>query len=246
MNPCVLVPIYNHKETIGPVLRSLAPFGLPCLVVDDGSDEGTRAALERAGRELPWVTLERLDPNRGRGAALRHGYQAAYRRGYSHVVQLDADGQHEVADVPRLLDAARTHPDALVLGSPVFDASAPRSRLLGRRLSRWWVHVETLSLAIDDPLCGFRCLPLAPTVTLLSRAPLGDRMEFDPEIAVRLVWAGLAVVNVPTRVRYFADGVSHFRPLRDNAAISWAHTRLVFGMLGRAPRLLGRRFGAGA
>ena len=246
MNPCLLIPIYNHAETIGPVLRSLAPFDLPCLVVDDGSDAGTRAALERAGRELSWVTLERLDANRGRGAALRHGYQAAYRRGYSHAVQLDADGQHEAADVPRLLDAARAHPAALVLGSPVFDASAPRSRLLGRRLSRWWVHVETLSLAIDDPLCGFRCLPLAPTVTLLSRTPLGDRMEFDPEIAVRLVWAGLDVVNVPTRVRYFADGLSHFRPLRDNAAISWAHTRLVLGMLGRAPRLLGRRFGAHA
>jgi hypothetical protein len=123
----------------------------------------------------------------------------------------------------------------------VFDATAPRSRLIGRQLSRFWVHVETLSRQISDPLCGFRCLPLDPTVALLARHPLGDRMDFDPEIAVRLVWEGLDVVNVPTRVRYFADGVSHFQLLHDNVRISWAHTRLVFGMLRRLRRLLARR-----
>jgi hypothetical protein len=120
-----------------------------------------------------------------------------------------------------------------VLGAPIFDASAPRSRLVGRRVSRFWVHVETLSLAIHDPLCGFRCLPLAPTVDLLSRVTLGDRMEFDPEIAVRLVWDGLPVANIPTRVTYFPGGLSHFDPLGDNFRISWAHTRLVVGMLRR-------------
>ncbi len=243
MNPCVLIPIYNHKDTIIPVLRALADLSLPCLVVDDGSDEATGTTLRQARRRWPWVTVETLPENRGRGAALRHGYRAAQARGFSHVVQLDADGQHDPADVPVLLAAARRAPDALVLGAPVFDTSAPRSRLLGRQLSRLWVHIETMSLQISDPLCGFRCLPLAPTVKLLARHRLGDRMEFDPEIAVRLVWEGLAVVNVPTRVRYFTGGVSHFRLLRDNARISWAHTRLVFGMLVRLPRLLGRRRG---
>ena len=233
MNPCVLVPIYNHADTIAGVLRSLAPLGLPCLVIDDGSDETTRHALERAGHEFPWVTVERLPANRGRGAALRHGYHSAWARGYSHVVQLDADGQHDADDVPRFLEVARQRPEALVLGTPVFDESAPRSRLVGRRISCFWVHVETWSLAIRDPLCGFRCLPLASTVALLSRTPLGDRMEFDPQIVVHLAWRGVPIANLPTRVRYFDQGVSHFRPLDDNLRITWAHTRLVFGMLWR-------------
>jgi len=232
VNPCLLIPIYNHGGTIGGVLRSLAALRLPCLVVDDGSDEATRRALTAAA-EWPWVTIERLPANRGRGGALRHGYRAAWARGYSHVVQLDADGQHDAGDVPRFLEAARAQPDALVLGAPVFDATAPWSRLAGRRLSRFWVHVETLSRVIEDPLCGFRGFPLARTLDLLSRVRFGDRMEFDPEIAVRWVWEGWPVVNVPTRVRYPRGGLSHFRPLDDNARISWAHTRLVFGLLGR-------------
>jgi glycosyltransferase involved in cell wall biosynthesis len=241
VNPSLLIPIYNHKDTILPVLRALAELDLPCLVVNDGSDAATSATLEQARRQWSWVPVETLAQNRGRGAALRHGYHMAQARGFSHVVQLDADGQHDTADVPVLLAAAEKDPDALILGAPVFDDSAPRNRLVGRQLSRFWVHVETMSRQIADPLCGFRCLPLAPTVKLLSRTPLGDRMEFDPEIAVRLVWEGLAVVNVPTRVRYFAGGVSHFRLLHDNVRISWAHARLVFGMLARLHRLLGRR-----
>jgi glycosyltransferase involved in cell wall biosynthesis len=233
VNPCLLIPIYNHGATILGVVRSLAEFELPCLIVDDGSDRMTRDALERTARECPGVSVERLPENRGRGAALRHGYRSAWARGYSHAVQLDADGQHAAADVPRFLEAARARPDALILGAPRFDASAPRARLIGRRISRFWVHVETLSFAVADPLCGFRCFPLPRTVDLLSRTRLGDRMEFDPEIVVRWRWEGWPIVNVPTRVTYVRGGVSHFRPLEDNARISWAHTRLVGGMLGR-------------
>jgi glycosyltransferase involved in cell wall biosynthesis len=240
VNPCILIPIYNHGRTIGDVVAGLAPLGLPCLVVDDGSDTTTRATLDRLAGAWPWVSIEHLPRNRGRGAALRHGYRTAARRGFSHAVQLDADGQHDPADVPRLLDAARRAPGALVLGMPHFDGTAPRSRRWGRLLSRYWVWVETLSVQVGDPLCGFRVFPLAPTVTLLERSPLGDRMEFDPEIVVRLVWAGVRVVNVPTRVRYLPGGLSHFRLVRDNILISLAHTRLVLGMLGRLPRLLAR------
>jgi hypothetical protein len=157
------------------------------------------------------------------------------------VVQVDADGQHDVRDVPEFLAAAERTPDALVLGVPRFDATAPRSRLYGRRLSVFWARVETLSGVVQDPLCGFRCLPLAPTVALLARTPLGDRMEFDLQLVVRLVWAGLPVVSIPTRVTYFRDGLSHFRPWQDNVLISWAHARLGFGMVRRLPVLLGRR-----
>lgn len=238
MKPCLLVPIYNHGDTIGALLRALASVNLPCVVVDDGSDPETQRTLASLTRELPWVEVERLPANRGRGAALRHGYEAAARRGFSHVVQLDADGQHDPADVVIFLEAARREPDALVLGEPIFDHTAPKTRLYGRWLSRLWVWAETLSFAIRDPLCGFRGVPLGPTVSLLRRVRLGDHMEFDPEVAVRLVWDGVPVVNVPTRVRYFRDGLSHFQPIRDNLRISWLHARLFLGMWRRLPRLL--------
>ncbi len=240
MKVCLLIPIYNHKDHITGIVRSLAPADLPCLIVDDGSDEATQRIQASIAMEVPGVNIERLSGHRGRGAALRHGYRLAWSRGFSHVIQLDADGQHDSADVPTFLAAARRRPDALVLGAPIFDATAPPSRRYGRRISIVWAHLETLSHAIQDPLCGFRCLPLAPTITLLARTPLGDQMDFDPELAVRLYWDGLPIINIPTRVRYFPDGVSHFRPVRDNVLISVAHAKLCTGMVRRLPQLLSR------
>ncbi len=241
MNPCLLIPIYNHKDTIRDVLNSLAYLNLPCFVVDDGSDAKTRKILDHIERELPWVTVQHLPLNLGRGAALCYGYNLAAHKGFSHVVQLDADGQHDPADVGKFLEAARREPKALVLGEPVFDETAPKSRLYGRQLSQLIVWMETLSFSIRDPLCGFRCVPLEPTVSLIRRNGLGDRMEFDPVIAVRLAWDGIPVVNVPTRVRYFRDGLSHFHLIWDNVRLARAYIKLFFGMLLRLPVLLSRR-----
>ncbi len=235
MRPCLLIPIYEHKDTIGAVLRALRSLELPAIVVDDGSDIATRRVLAALAGELPWVEIARLERNRGRGAALRHGYLRAAERGFSHVVQLDADGQHDPRDVPHFLEAARRQPDAMVLGAPLFDENAPTSRVFGRQLSRVIVWAETLTRAVSDPLCGFRCLPLGPTVKLIRRVRLGDRMEFDPELVVRLVWDGVPVVNVPTRVRYFADGLSHFDLVGDNVRIAWTYVRLAAALLRGVP-----------
>jgi glycosyltransferase involved in cell wall biosynthesis len=246
VNPCLLIPVYDHGATLGDVVAGLAFLDLPCLVVDDGSHEATSAALERLRATCPWVRLERHPRNLGRGAALRTGYRWAARLGYTHAVQLDADGQHDPRDVPAFLEVARRRPDALVLGVPTFDDSAPRSRRYGRWISRFWVWLETLSFAIRDPLCGLRGVPLAATLRLLDRVPCGDRMDFDTELAVRLVWDGLPVVNVPVRVRYFPDGISHFHLLADNLRLSWLHARLFCGMWLRLPRLIAVRRGAAA
>ncbi|MGH7266185.1 MAG: glycosyltransferase family 2 protein, partial [Candidatus Rokuibacteriota bacterium] len=143
MTVCLLVPIYNHEATVGAVLEGLAPLGLPCLVVDDGSDRSTQTALAALARRFPWVSIERLARNSGRGAALRHGYVLAARRGFTHVIQLDADGQHDPADVPLFLAAARARPEALVLGNPRFEGAMPFSRRYGRLLSCFWVWIET-------------------------------------------------------------------------------------------------------
>ncbi len=226
MRPCLVIPIFDHGDTIAGVVESLTALRLPCIIVDDGSGEATRQELDRIEALHSWVEVERHPRNLGRGAALRTGYRAAALRGMTHVVQLDADGQHAATDVPRFLEVAQARPEALVLGVPVFDESVPWVRLHGRKLSRIIVWIETLSTAVRDPLCGFRCIPLAVTVPLLDRKQMGDRMDFDPELTVRLVRAGVPVVNVPTAVCYPEDGISHFRLVRDNLRIAWAYLRL--------------------
>jgi predicted LPLAT superfamily acyltransferase len=242
---CLLIPVYNHPHRIGALLYDLARFALPCVLVDDGSDVQTRGVLDHLAAELPWVHIERRAENGGRGVAMQTGYRCARRLGYTHALQLDADGQHSPDDVPALLAAARAHPDAMILAAPQFDASAPASRLLGRQISRFWVWVETLGFAIDDPLCGMRLLPLLPVCRVIDRG-CGTKMEFDPELAVRLYWDGVPVVNVPAVVRYFDDGISHFRPLRDNVRMSWLHTRLVLALPYHVPSMLSRRLTGGA
>lgn len=238
MKPCLLIPIYNHGATIGAVVEALASLDLPCLIVDDGCDAATRAELDRVEARHEWVEVLPLARNGGRGVALRAGYRHAAARGMTHAIQVDADGQHDAADVPHFLKAAKEHPGALVVGEPIFDESAPRSRLYGRKLSQWLVWLETFSFAIHDPLCGFRCFPLASTVALLDTVQTGNRMDFDVDIVVRMAWAGVPIVNVPTHVVYHAGGISHFQMVRDNARLVALHTRLV--LLGAA-----RRFGVG-
>ncbi len=238
MKPTLLIPIYEHKDEIATVVDSLGPTGLPCLIVNDGSGAETRAVLEQLVAKNPWVTLHHRAQNGGRGAALKTGYRIAFEHGYSHVLQLDADGQHDTADVPAFVAAMADDPGVLVLGAPQFDDSAPKSRLYGRQLSRLMVWLATRSLAVDDPLCGFRGIPLRPTVALLDAIPTGDHMEFDPQLIIQLCWAGVAVRNVPTRVVYRSGGLSHFDALWDNLRLSGMYARALGGMLWRLP--LGR------
>lgn len=228
MKACLGIPIYDHGETIGAVVESLASQNLPCIIVDDGCGVSTRAVLDRLEAQHTWLEVIHHRENRGRGAALRTAYRTAGQRGMTHVVQLDADGQHTAVDVPRFLEAARAQPDALVLGAPTFDDSIPWHRRHGRKLSKAIVWAETWSSAVHDPLCGFRCIPLSPTLSLLDRVRSGNRMDFDPELVIRLVRAGVPVVNVPTAVHYPEGGVSHFRMVADNLRIAWAFARLAF------------------
>ena len=234
MRPCLLIPIYDHGDTIAAVVDSLEYLDLACLIVDDGSGLATQHELERVAATHQWVRIHRRARNGGRGAALRAGYALAAELGMSHAVQLDADLQHETRDVPLFLEAAYKNPEALILGEPIFDDSAPAIRIYGRKLSQWLVWLETTSFTIHDPLCGFRCFPLESTLRVLERDPLGDRMDFDPEIIVRMLWAGVPVVNVPTRVRYHEGGLSHFDLVRDNVRIAGVHARLVFGAIARS------------
>lgn len=240
MRACVVIPFYDHGSTIATVLAGVERLGLRCFVVDDGSAPAERALLDAAVASKGWITVTHHEQNRGKGAALKTGFGLARRAGFTHALQVDADGQHDSDDFATFLRVAEDCPDAVVLGLPILE-NAPASRRYGRLITRVWAWIETASREIGDPLCGLRCMPLEPTCRLIEGCRLGDRMDFDPEIAVRLVWEGAPVRNVPSRVRYSPGDVSHFRLWRDNVLISWMHTRLFFGMLWRVKRLLRRR-----
>jgi glycosyltransferase involved in cell wall biosynthesis len=240
MKLVAVIPVYNHGASVGTVVRAIRDHGLPVLLVDDGSDAGCAAVLDALARE-DGVSLHRLPANQGKGGAVMAGLRVARERGYSHALQIDADGQHDTDDVPRFVAAAAEHPHHFVCGCPVYDASVPKGRLYGRYATHVWVWINTLSLAVRDSMCGFRVYPLEAAVPLIDAASIGRRMDFDVEVAVRLVWRGVPVINQPTRVHYPAGGVSHFRALHDNLLISWMHTRLFFGMLARLPMLLWRK-----
>jgi glycosyltransferase involved in cell wall biosynthesis len=240
---CAVIPYFEHSQTLASVVQALRHHALTCWIVDDGSGPAAHAvARELAARDPAAIKLVTHDSNRGKGAAVMSGCRHAAAAGFTHVLQIDADGQHDSGDVPELLAQATRNPQALILGTPRFDASVPRSRLYGRHLTHLWVWINTLSFEIDDSMCGFRVYPLAPLLALAGSERLGKRMEFDTEVVVRLHWRGTPVVAVSTRVVYPLDGVSHFGLWRDNLLISRMHARLFFGMLWRSPRLIGRRF----
>lgn len=238
--PCVVIPCYNHGAAMPGVLARLAPFSLPCIIVDDGSEQATAQQLELLAAGHSGVTLVRLANNSGKGQAVIAGLRVAQQAGFSHAIQLDADGQHRIEDIPRFLQEAERYPESLVSGQPEYDDSVPKSRLYGRYVTHFWVWVETLSLSLKDSMCGFRVYPLTVTLAVIEQHPPGKRMDFDTEIMVRLYWSGVESRFLRTRVTYPPDGLSHFDALRDNLRISWMHTRLFFGMLPRIPALLSR------
>ena len=240
MNVCIVIPVYNHGAALRTTVAALQTYDLPTLVVDDGSDEPTRRAIDELAAEFG-LSVIRLPQNSGKGAAVMAGLRVAAREEFSHVLQIDADGQHDIDDLPKLLAASEQNPNALVSGVPQYDASAPASRVYGRRLTNFWVGIETLSRHTPDLMCGFRVYPLATTTALLDSRRLGSRMDFDIEVAVRLYWRGVKIISIPTAVVYPEGNTSHFRMLRDNWLITKLHTRLVFGMLLRLPILIVRK-----
>lgn len=228
--PCAIVPTYDNPRTIRAVVDSVREHLQHVIVVDDASAQPAQEALEEialTGR----AEVIRREHNGGKGAAVKTGFAAALARGFTHALQIDADGQHCSADIPRFVEAARLRPDALILGAPQFSDDAPKARLWGRLLSIGFVHLETNGRIIRDPLCGYRLYPLAAATAC---APRADHMEFDPEIAVRMVWRGVPVINLQTPVCYLPrsqGGVSHFKLFRDNVRISLMHSRLMTQMI---------------
>ena len=239
--PCAVIPVYNHETAVPAVVQALLDAGLPCVLVDDASSPNCRAVLAQLA-SAERVFLVTLTVNQGKGGAVMAGLREASRLGFSHALQVDADGQHDLDDVQTFVQASRAQPEALICGYPQYDASVPKGRLYARYLTHVWVWINSLSLQIPDSMCGFRVYPLPPVLALINSAKLGKRMDFDPEILVRLAWRNQPMQWLPTRVHYPQDGLSHFRLFHDNALISSMHTRLFFGMLLRMPSILWQRW----
>ena len=238
----MIVPVYDHDGALPRLVRALRATGLTCWLVDDGSHAPCAQLIEQLSAENPrWLRRLRLEPNQGKGAAVFAGLRTAQAEGFTHAVQIDADLQHDPSQIGKFVAAAQQHPHAVINGVPQYDASVPAVRLHGRRITTGLVWLHTLSRQIADAMCGFRLYPIAAAVAVDDRVKVGRRMEFDADVIVRLFWAGTPVVNLPTPVTYPADGVSHFRMLRDNLRITRLHFRLFAGMLIRLPRLLPRR-----
>ena len=241
----VLIPSYNTGAKVLDTVQDALRFWAPVWVVVDGSTDGTAEALQTLSggeRNLKVVVLPR---NQGKGSAILHGLRAAAAAGFTHVLTMDADGQHPADKIPEFMAVSQANADAVILGVPVFDASAPALRVGGRKISNWWANLETLWQGIGDSLFGFRVYPVGPLTAIMEKQIWMRRFDFDPEAAVRLVWRGVAPINLPAPVKYFRPeegGVSHFNYWRDNALLSWMHTRLFFGFLLRLPLLVWRRF----
>jgi glycosyltransferase involved in cell wall biosynthesis len=239
-NPCAIVPVFDHEHAVARVVDAVRAAGLPCLLIDDGSGAACARELDRLAATVPQTSVLRLPVNGGKGAAMLAGFAAAWQRGYTHGLQVDADGQHALGDIPAFVEAAAREPAALICGRPVFDRSMPAVRYYGRYLTHALVWLNTLSFSIPDSLCGFRVYPLAAVVSLMAQEYIGRRMDFDVEIIVRLYWRGVPMRWIATTVTYPLDGVSHFRLFKDNVRMVLLQVRLLGGMLGRLPRLLTR------
>ena len=238
---CALIPTHNHHHALGKITERLKGIGLEVYIVDDGSGEETQVALEALSKAESIVHLLRLPKNSGKGVAVNKGLRWVAEKGYTHAFQVDADGQHSLENLQGFLDLSRRNPQALLSGHPIFDATIPFARRLGRWLTHVWVWIETLSIRITDSMCGFRVYPIHKSLYILDNFTVGCRMDFDTEIMVRHFWQGTPVIMSPVKVIYPENNLSNFDAIKDNWRITKMHTRLFFSMLRNLPRVLLKR-----
>lgn len=237
---CVVIPVCNHGQPLIKVVEQLRQRGLSCVLVDDASNAQTIEIMDELAQQEQ-IFLVRHSVNKGKGGAVMSGLRYAQSLGFTHALQVDADGQHDLQQVEFFIRAASEQPQMMICSYPQYDASVPKGRYYARYLTHILVWLQTLSFAIRDSMCGFRVYPLTPVVQLINEVKLGERMDFDIEILVRLFWREVDMQWYPIDVIYPEDGLSNFRPWQDNWLISKMHTKLIFGMLWRAPRIVWRR-----
>ena len=240
----VLIPTYNTSEIVIDVVKEALRCWQPVYVVVDGSNNGTEKTLVALAKSEAHLTVIQHSENQGKGNAVYTGMLAALENNFTHILTMDADGQHPAAEIKEFMQISSSRPEAMILGSPIFDDDAPALRVNGRKVSNFWANLETLWLGINDSLFGFRIYPIKGLKSVMDATTFARRFDFEPEVAVRMVWKNIPVINQAVPVRYLTaaqGGVSQFRYVRDNTLLTWMHTRLMFGFLLRFPALLWRR-----
>jgi glycosyltransferase involved in cell wall biosynthesis len=230
----VILPSYNSGPLLARTARAVLEYWKPVWIVLDGSTDCSVADAHDLLRKNAGVRLFTLHQNRGKGGATLVAMRAALEAGYSHALVADADGQHPAHRIASFMETSKEHPDAMILGVPVFGPEAPAARVKGRRIGNWFANLETLWGGVHDSLFGFRIYPLKPAVRIMESIRTARRFDFDTELAVRLFWAGVRPINQPAAVNYpprEAGGVTHFRYFRDNLLLAGTHTRLCLLML---------------
>ena len=241
----VLIPTYNAGQQVLATVRAARAQWAPVWVVVDGSTDGSTQALQELAATDAALKVLVLPENQGKGAAVLYGLDEASKAGFTHALCMDSDGQHPASLIPEFMQASQQDPQGMVLGVPIFDASAPALRVKGRRISNWWANLETLWMGIGDSLYGFRIYPVEALRQIMHRQHWMRRFDFDPEAVVRLCWYGVHPINLPAPVRYLSreeGGVSHFNYWRDNRLLTWMHIRLMTGFVLRLPLLCWRKF----
>lgn len=224
IKPVIIIPCFNHADAFAPVADKIQKFNLPVIVIDDGSTIQQSKKIKNICLAHNFSYLK-CKENGGKGAAMLTGFQFAIKKGFTHALQIDADGQHDIRDIPLFFKIATSHPDDLIIGNPIYDESAPRARLAGRKITEFWVMIETFNKRMPDTMCGFRVYPLKLIEPLLKTIKF-KRMGFDIEIIVKAYRNGINIISLPTKVIYPKDGISHFNGFRDNFYISLLHTYL--------------------
>lgn len=225
---CGLIPVYNNPMTIAVVVHELQKYIDNIVIVDDGSDDETAEIVDHLYAGDPdHIHVKHHHTNMGKGAAMQTGLEFAEALGFDDALQVDADGQHNLQDVPQFIALHQQFPAAMIMGAPIFDDTIPAVRKYGRKITELMVMLEAGATGLPDAMCGFRLYPVKETNQLGS---MNARMGYDPQVMIHAIWAGIPIKTVPTRVRYLTPeegGVSHFRMVRDNVQNVWVHTRLI-------------------
>lgn len=219
---CVLVPTYNNEQTLGRVLQDVLRYTDQVIVVNDGSTDSTENIL----RSIDGIQVVQYAPNKGKGYALRKGFQKAIELGYEYAISIDSDGQHFADDLPVFINGMEPGYNGIIIGQRNMNQShVPGKSNFGRNFSNFWFHFET-QLHLNDTQSGYRLYPVKQLnhLTFFTR-----KFEFEIEVLVRSAWAGIPIRELPVKVFYPEKGkrVTHFRPFRDFTRISILNTVLV-------------------
>lgn len=238
----VVLPSFNSGPQLARTLRAALAEHPEAWVVVDGSTDGSDREAEELG--LPGAEFLRLKKNSGKGGAMLAAFREAARKGVTHLLAMDADGQHPAEKIRPFLELGESHPEACVCGVPVFGPDAPMERVRGRLVGNSFARLEAVGLGPRDSLFGFRLYPVEASLRIMERTAWARRFDFDTVLGVRLAWAGVPFLNLPVPVVYpprSSGGVTHFRYVRDNLLLVAAHTRLLLEWPFRLPGLLARR-----